>query len=121
MPSQLGTVLPLMCPEQSVMLELCTAAVCLAGLTAYIAWLHTHFGINPADVFIQKTPTNFDASVDELWAALAAGATLVVAPPEAHRDVHTVMDLITRWAAGRAAAVPSTSDGTESVCVCVRV
>jgi non-ribosomal peptide synthetase component F len=67
-----------------------------AGLTAYIAWLHSHFGINPGNVFLQKTPTNFDASVDELWAALAAGATLVVVPPEAHRDVHSVMELITR-------------------------
>lgn len=50
------------------------------------------------DVFIQKTPTNFDASVDELWTSLSAGATLVVAPPEAHRDVHSVMTLITRYA-----------------------
>jgi enterobactin synthetase component F len=49
-----------------------------------------------SDVFIQKTPTNFDASVDELWTSLSAGATLVVAPPEAHRDVYSVMNLITR-------------------------
>jgi hypothetical protein len=52
------------------------------------------------DVFLQKTPTNFDASVDELWTALTAGATLVVAPPEAHRDVHSVMTLITRYDRG---------------------
>jgi non-ribosomal peptide synthetase component F len=67
-----------------------------AGLASYLAWFHAHFGITPADVFLQKTPTNFDASVDELWAALAAGAALVVALPEAHRDVGAVMDLITR-------------------------
>lgn len=52
------------------------------------------------DVFLQKTPTNFDASVDELWTALTAGATLVVALPEAHRDVHSVMTLITRYGCG---------------------
>lgn len=51
---------------------------------------------------LQKTPTNFDASIDELWTSLTAGAPLVVAPPEAHRDVHSVMMLITRcvWACG---------------------
>lgn len=67
------------------------------GLTAYTAWFRSHFGITAQDVFLQKTPTNFDASVDELWTSLSAGATLVVAPPEAHRDVHSVMTLITRW------------------------
>lgn len=66
------------------------------GLTAYIAWFRAFFGITAGDVFIQKTPTNFDASMDELWPSLTAGAQLVVAPPEAHRDVHSVMMLITR-------------------------
>ena len=66
------------------------------GLTAYIAWFRAYFGITAADVFLQKTPTNFDASMDELWTSLTAGAPLVVATPEAHRDVHSVMMLITR-------------------------
>jgi len=66
------------------------------GLTAYIAWFRAFFGITARDVFLQKTPTNFDASMDELWPSLTAGAQLVVAPPEAHRDVHSVMMLITR-------------------------
>lgn len=66
------------------------------GLTAYVAWFKAFFGITSADVFLQKTPTNFDASIDELWVNMSAGARLVVAPPEAHRDTHSVMMLITR-------------------------
>jgi non-ribosomal peptide synthetase component F len=68
------------------------------GLTAYVAWFKTFFGITSADVFMQKTPTNFDASIDELWTSLSAGCRLVVAAPEAHRDVHSVMMLIARYA-----------------------
>lgn len=66
------------------------------GLTAYVSWFKTFFGITAGDVFMQKTPTNFDASIDELWTSLTVGAPLVVLPPEAHRDVHTVMSLIAR-------------------------
>lgn len=69
-----------------------------AALASFLSEHPTAFACAPApsDVFLQKTPTNFDASVDELWTSLTAGATLVVAPPEAHRDVHSVMTLITR-------------------------
>lgn len=66
------------------------------GLTAYVAWFRAFFGITAGDVFMQKTPTNFDASIDELWPSLTVGAPLVVAAPEAHRDVHSVMMLIAR-------------------------
>jgi non-ribosomal peptide synthetase component F len=66
------------------------------GLTAYVSWFKTFFGISSTDVFMQKTPTNFDASIDELWTSLSTGAPLVVAPPEAHRDVHSVMMLVER-------------------------
>lgn len=70
------------------------------GLTAYVSWFRTFFGITAQDVFMQKTPTNFDASIDELWPSLTVGAPLVVAPPEAHRDVHSVMMLIARCGTG---------------------
>lgn len=70
------------------------------GLTAYVAWFKTFFGITSTDVFMQKTPTNFDASIDELWTSLSAGCRLVVAAPEAHRDVHSVMMLIARCGLG---------------------
>jgi non-ribosomal peptide synthetase component F len=61
-----------------------------------VCWFQNHFKITLHDVFLNKTPLNFDASVDELWTSLSAGAALVVAPPEAHRDVHSVMELITQ-------------------------
>lgn len=36
--------------------------------------------VRPSDVFLQLSPVAFDASTFEVWAALAAGATLVIAP-----------------------------------------
>lgn len=66
------------------------------GLTAYTAWFRSQFSITSDDTMLQQTPTNFDASCDELWTSLSAGARLAVAPPEVHRDVHSVMQLITR-------------------------
>jgi enterobactin synthetase component F len=68
------------------------------GLMAYVQWFLGHFHVTPHDIFIQKTSVMFDASVDEIWTCLAAGATLVIAPPEAHRDPFTIMHLINRWA-----------------------
>ncbi len=40
----------------------------------------------PGDRVLQKTPLGFDASVWELFAPLLAGAELVLAEPDAHRD-----------------------------------
>ncbi|MCX4091607.1 non-ribosomal peptide synthetase [Nocardia sp. alder85J] len=51
-----------------------------------IAWMLAHFRIGPGDVYLQKTATVFDVS---LWGFLvppAAGATLVLASPDGHRD-----------------------------------
>ena len=39
-----------------------------------------------SDVVLHKTPTTFDVSVWELFGAAAAGARLVVAAPDGHRD-----------------------------------
>ncbi|MFJ4689443.1 amino acid adenylation domain-containing protein [Streptomyces sp. NPDC088789] len=40
------------------------------------AWID----VRPSDVFLQLSPVAFDASTFELWAPLASGATLVIAP-----------------------------------------
>jgi len=51
-----------------------------------LEWMRVHYGIAPDDRILQKTPATFDVSVWEFFLPLITGATLVVAPPEAHRD-----------------------------------
>ncbi|HEX2211108.1 MAG TPA: amino acid adenylation domain-containing protein [Longimicrobium sp.] len=56
------------------------------ALANHMAWMQRAFPLAADDRVLQKTPSGFDASVWEFWAPLAAGATLVMAPPGAHRD-----------------------------------
>ncbi|GAB4071589.1 amino acid adenylation domain-containing protein [Ancylobacter sonchi] len=51
-----------------------------------LEWMREHYGIGPGERIVQKTPATFDVSVWEFFLPLIAGAVLVVAPPEAHRD-----------------------------------
>ncbi len=56
------------------------------ALSAHMRWMQRAYPLTAADRVLQKTPVGFDASVWEFWAPLLAGATLVMAPPDAHRD-----------------------------------
>ncbi len=51
-----------------------------------LAWIGPIHGFGPHDRVLLKTPLGFDVSVWELFWALTVGATVVVAPPGAHRD-----------------------------------
>ncbi len=51
-----------------------------------LLWMQAHYGVAPTARILQKTPVTFDVSVWEFFLPFIAGATLVVAPPEAHRD-----------------------------------
>ncbi len=51
-----------------------------------LEWMRTHYGFTPDDRILQKTPATFDVSVWEFFLPLIAGATLVMAPPDAHKD-----------------------------------
>ncbi|MFC0409898.1 amino acid adenylation domain-containing protein [Roseomonas elaeocarpi] len=51
-----------------------------------LEWMREHYGITAADRVLQKTPATFDVSVWEFFLPLISGATLVLAPPGAHRD-----------------------------------
>src|SRR5690606_20395777 len=59
-----------------------------------LEWMRQHYGIGPHDRILQKTPATFDVSVWEFFLPLIAGATLVVAPPGAHRDPAAIASLI---------------------------
>ncbi|MCP1197093.1 amino acid adenylation domain-containing protein, partial [Acetobacter senegalensis] len=52
-----------------------------------------YFGLSAKDRVLQFFSTNFDASVEQIFPALAVGATLVVAGPE-HHDVYELNTLL---------------------------
>lgn len=64
------------------------------GLANRLAWMQAAFPLGPDDRVLHKTPTTFDVSVWEVFWPLAVGATLIVAPPAAHRDPAALIDLI---------------------------
>ncbi|MEU3628600.1 non-ribosomal peptide synthetase [Amycolatopsis coloradensis] len=63
--------------------------------------------LTAADRVLHKTTTGFDASMWELLTPFAAGATLVMAPPGAHRDPAAMATAITRHGATVLQLVPS--------------
>jgi non-ribosomal peptide synthetase component F len=75
------------------LLRLC---ILTSGIATYAASFISRFGITPADVIIQAAPSHTAAAIDELWGCLAAGAALVLAPPELHKDANAFMQLIAR-------------------------
>jgi amino acid adenylation domain-containing protein len=56
------------------------------ALANHTQWMQREWPLAPGDRVLQKTPFSFDASVWEFWSPLAAGATLVMAEPGAHRE-----------------------------------
>ncbi|WP_240804502.1 amino acid adenylation domain-containing protein [Qingshengfaniella alkalisoli] len=61
-----------------------------------LLWMRNHYDIGPKDRILQKTPATFDVSVWEFFLPLVSGATLVIAPPDAHRDPARIAALIRR-------------------------
>lgn len=51
-----------------------------------LEWMRMHYNFTSADRILQKTPATFDVSVWEFFLPLIVGATLVIAPPDAHKD-----------------------------------
>ncbi|MCG8468290.1 MAG: amino acid adenylation domain-containing protein [Gemmatimonadetes bacterium] len=59
-----------------------------------LEWMRAAFAFGPDDRILHKTPATFDVSVWELFLPMLCGATLVVAPPTAHRDPAWIARLI---------------------------
>ncbi|MGI6244430.1 MAG: amino acid adenylation domain-containing protein [Pseudochelatococcus sp.] len=72
-----------------------------------LLWMAAHYGIGPGDRILQKTPATFDVSVWEFFLPLIAGATLVVAPPDAHKDPAALAGLVRTHAITAMHFVPS--------------
>jgi enterobactin synthetase component F len=51
-----------------------------------LEWMRAHYGFGADDRILQKTPATFDVSVWEFFLSFISGGTLVVAPPDAHKD-----------------------------------
>jgi amino acid adenylation domain-containing protein len=66
------------------------------GVVNRLMWMHEQYGCDASDRVLQKTPFSFDVSVWEFFWPLISGATLVIAPPESHRDPLAVAGLIER-------------------------
>ncbi|MFE9327890.1 amino acid adenylation domain-containing protein [Nocardia sp. NPDC052278] len=61
-------------------------AVTHAAINNQIEWMLAHYPLGPDDVYLQKTATAFDVSLWGYFMPLRAGAKLVVATPDGHRD-----------------------------------
>jgi amino acid adenylation domain-containing protein len=59
-----------------------------------LLWMQERYGLTPDDRVLQKTPASFDVSVWEFFWPLLAGAALVIARPDGHRDSRYLADLI---------------------------
>ncbi|WET76910.1 amino acid adenylation domain-containing protein [Amycolatopsis sp. QT-25] len=81
-------------------------AVTHGGIRNRVLW-SVRTQLTAADRVLQKTTIGFDASLWELLAPFAAGATLVMAPPGAHRDPAAMAGAIVRHGATILQLVPS--------------
>ncbi len=64
------------------------------GIVNRLLWMQQAYNLGHDDRVLQKTPFTFDVSVWEFFWPLMAGATLVVARPEGHRDPAYLIEAI---------------------------
>lgn len=72
-----------------------------------LLWMQDRYPLGADDVVLQKTPCSFDVSVWEFFWPLIAGAQLVMAPPQAHRDPDALQRLFHRYQVTTIHFVPS--------------
>ncbi|MEA4776893.1 enterobactin non-ribosomal peptide synthetase EntF [Klebsiella pneumoniae] len=82
----------------------------MVGQTAIVnrlLWMQDRYPLSADDVVAQKTPCSFDVSVWEFWWPFIAGAQLVMAEPEAHRDPQAMQQFFARNGVTTTHFVPS--------------
>ncbi|HET8705431.1 MAG TPA: amino acid adenylation domain-containing protein, partial [Pseudomonadales bacterium] len=70
-------------------------------------WAQKEYRVTSAERILQKTPFSFDVSVWEFFLPLISGATLVIAPPNAHQDPEWLQRIITEKSISMLHFVPS--------------
>ena len=73
----------------------------------HMQWMQKEFPLTHGDCVLQKTPISFDASVWEFYAPLLAGACLVVARPNGHKNPLYLIQTIQRYEVTTLQLVPS--------------
>ncbi|MEU1527817.1 amino acid adenylation domain-containing protein, partial [Nocardia rhamnosiphila] len=69
-------------------------AVPHSAIVNQVAWMLSQYPLGADDVYLQKTATTFDVSLWGYFLPLAAGAHLVVATPDGHRDTEYLARVI---------------------------
>ncbi|MGW5388526.1 amino acid adenylation domain-containing protein, partial [Nocardia sp. NPDC003963] len=69
-------------------------AVAHSAIGNQVAWMLAEYPLGESDVYLQKTATTFDVSLWGYFLPLAAGAHLVVATPDGHRDTEYLARII---------------------------
>ncbi|MFQ6230991.1 amino acid adenylation domain-containing protein, partial [Nocardia sp. NPDC002869] len=69
-------------------------AVSHSAIVNQVAWMLSQYPLGADDVYLQKTATTFDVSLWGYFLPLAAGAHLVVAAPDGHRDPAYLAEVI---------------------------
>lgn len=64
------------------------------GIFNRIMWMQEAYQLNEGHQVLQKTPFSFDVSVWEFFWPLFTGATLIIAPPNLHKDPKKLSDFI---------------------------
>jgi amino acid adenylation domain-containing protein len=72
-----------------------------------LRWMQDRYALGDSDAVLQKTPFSFDVSVWEFFWPLMAGARLVLARPEGHRDPAYLSALVEREGVTTLHFVPS--------------
>lgn len=60
----------------------------------HMLWMQKEYAFQDTDVFLQKTPFSFDASVWEFFMPLLVGAKLIIAPNDAHASPIQMIHLV---------------------------
>ncbi|MGB6049236.1 MAG: amino acid adenylation domain-containing protein, partial [Rhodococcus sp. (in: high G+C Gram-positive bacteria)] len=82
-------------------------AVPHSAVVNQVSWIVSEYGLNPEDVVLQKTPFTFDVSVWEIFGAPAAGARMVIARPDGHRDASYLAEVVEAERVSATSFVPS--------------
>ena len=115
LPAESSAPLNLSAPEQTAYIIFTSGSTgrpkgVMVGQTAIVnrlLWMQNHYPLTAADVVAQKTPCSFDVSVWEFWWPFIAGAKLVMAEPEAHRDPLAMQDFFAKYGVTTTHFVPS--------------
>ncbi|MFF9023615.1 amino acid adenylation domain-containing protein [Streptomyces eurythermus] len=78
-----------------------------AGLANRVGWAIGALGLDASDRVLQKTPVTFDAAGWEIFAPLAVGGTVVLAPEGAERDPAALLRAVADTGASVLQVVPS--------------